>query len=140
MIFVDLDANYNAPDCQELEKILWKEQHQYNFHEGTPSTFAHQCEVVTSVTDTVVNTGIVLVKVTEQTRELMESWYHLQMTHGFCRGPADQLSFQEVILEKNHIDNYSLEECLKCEHSNPYNQYGRRRCSKGKLHGVHYTG
>jgi hypothetical protein len=46
MIFVDLDANYNAPDCQELEKILWKEQHQYNCHERTSSTAAHQCEVI----------------------------------------------------------------------------------------------
>jgi hypothetical protein len=133
MIYVDLDANYQAPDCREFEKVLWKEQHQYNFHEGTSSTVdGHQCEVVTSVTDTDVNTGIVLVKVTEQTRELMESWYQLQLSHGFCHGPADQLSFQEVILEKNHIDNYSFEECFKYEHSSPY---GRRKCSMDKLYG-----
>jgi hypothetical protein len=29
MIFVDLDANYQSPDCPALEKLLWKEQHHY---------------------------------------------------------------------------------------------------------------
>jgi hypothetical protein len=90
-------------------------------------------QTITSVSNSDVNTGFFLVKATEQTRELMESWYHLQVRHGFCKGPADQLSFQEVILEKNHIANYSLKNCLEYEHSSPY--HGRRKCSMSKLHG-----
>jgi hypothetical protein len=146
MIFVDLDATYQAPDCQALEKLLWKEQHHYNFH-AEQQHDPHQCEVLALMTESDLNTGIFLVKATEQTRELMETWYQWQMRHGWCKGPADQLTLQEAMLEHYHIAvtsnaaasagdqqcDYSLEDCYLAHETATSSYRKRRDCSIHKL-------
>jgi hypothetical protein len=145
MIFVDLDAHFQAPSCDELEKILWRQQHLYNRHhdDSTPGTgtsttstnneYDHQpCEVIAHTCSKGINSGIFLMKATDQTRELMEAWYRHQHNAGFCTGPGDQFALQEVMLEYYRMDDYSLDECLKFG-SGPKTFSGRGRCSAQKL-------
>lgn len=132
MIFVDMDAYFHAPDKAELEKVLWKQQHLYNRHQiRAGGQHAHQCEVIAATSNSSINTGVLIMRATEQTRQLVESWYQLQLRHGFCLGPADQIAFQEVVLEHYGIEDYTLEECLKFENKNYLG--ARRMCAMSKL-------
>jgi hypothetical protein len=132
MIFVDLDAYFRAPDKAELEKVLWKQQHLYNFHQTRAGgQHAHQCEVIAATSNKPINTGVLTMRATEQTRQLVESWYQLQLHLGFCWGPADQLAFQEVELEHYGIEDYTQEDCLKFEHKHYLGK--RNTCSMSKL-------
>jgi hypothetical protein len=111
-----------------LEKVLWKQQYLYNRQSEGQNN--HQCEVIADTSLRSINTGVLILNATEQTRKLVESWYQLQLYHGFCWGPADHLAFEEVFLEQYGIEDYALEECLKYE-VKYFNT--RRTCAMSRL-------
>jgi hypothetical protein len=130
MIFVDLDAVYSPSDAKALDKLLWGAQ-QTHYYNGITE---HHCEVIAQTSLRTINSGILILKHTEQVRALIDGWFKLQVEHGFCGGPADQLALQETVLDHYDIGGYASllddKKCVQYEHD-VYT--ARQGCSMSKL-------
>ena len=97
LIFVDMDAQYQAKKCTALDTIL-----------PTQSKIQSQkCEIIALTSPQTINTGIVIIQKTYSTLSIIKRWYEKQMYFETvfgrslaCYGPADQIAFQEVVMEE----------------------------------------
>jgi hypothetical protein len=120
MIFIDLDAYLQSSDKAALWKVLWKQHHLYNRqHASSGGQNAHQCEVIAATPTRSINMDVLVINATEHTRQLVKSWYQLQLYHGFCLGASGP------------VEDYALEERLKYEEATYFNT--RRACAMSRL-------
>lgn len=90
VIFLDADVKFQSRECTSLEAML-PTQSQIN---------SQPCELIAMTSGHSVNSGILLVQKTPNMIRVVQRWLEIQYEKQVCRGPADQISLQEVILEE----------------------------------------
>lgn len=110
VLFVDMDAHYSIHnDPFAFDRLVSKAQKRA--HNVTNADLSLSCEFLAMSAPHTVNTGVALFQATEWTRNLVDTWLDLQERKGFCYSAADQIAFQNVLLE--HI--YAKNETFKAE-------------------------
>eukprot|EP00039_Didymoeca_costata_P024369 m.10106 g.10106 ORF g.10106 m.10106 type:complete len:262 (+) comp4201_c0_seq1:112-897(+) len=95
LIYIDLDVQYNHKSCSKWLELVPEDD---------------QCHFVGLLSPWHLNSGVLLIRVTKEARELVKQWYDVQNKSLFCKGPADQLALQNVILRYQFPDYQ--EECI----------------------------
>jgi len=92
IIFLDADVEFTAKSCDALESMLPIES----------EIDSQPCEFIALTKPSNLNSGVVLMKATQTIKRLVQRW--LQMQHeqeeNLCKGPADQISLQEAVMEE----------------------------------------
>lgn len=149
VIFLDLDAHFAYKnDPYMLDRFLTKTLKKADKQNTT------RCELVALSAAHTVNTGVMVLRSTEWTRDIISTWLDFQKRKGHCAYAADQVAMQNVLLEKvfargfnadgyhacfqddQHTANLCFMEVME-EHSFPRGErYSDRACLVGCRDGL----
>lgn len=97
MLFLDLDVQFASTTCTALDAIL----PTMSLNKSQP------CEFMALGSYHTINTGVVIMRSTNSTMQLMDDWYKRQLEFQTCKGPGDQYSLQSVVLDYASNGKYS---------------------------------